>query len=136
MDRYDGYSYVYGFSPSVLIAFAPSFADQPQSVDASVNESAEFSCTAFGYPPPIIEWRRVTSLSNLSILHDVNTELNTDIYNSTGTINITSTLVIEPVQYDDFGYYLCVAMFSSNNLESRVISSTAILTSKLSLYIY
>ena len=101
---------IHGFSPQVPVLFSPSFSEQPDSVISKVNDSIELSCTAFGYPVPVIEWKRVNSLNTSDYINNI-IELPENAYNDTvaGTNNITSTLIIDDIQYEDFGYYLCVA---------------------------
>ena len=111
---------VYGFSPKVLVLFAPHVIEHPSSVAVSNNDTVEFTCTAIGYPIPTIEWKRVMSsnVANLTALQNMENQLpmNTNNESITGTTNETSTLTIDPVQYEDYGYYLCMATLSSSDI--------------------
>ena len=111
---------VYGSSPKVLVLFAPHVIEHPSSVAVSNNDTVEFTCTAIGYPTPTIEWKRVMSsnVANLTALQNMENELpmNTNNVSITGTNNETSTLTIDPVQYEDYGYYLCMATLSSSDI--------------------
>ena len=145
MYRCSAYKYIYydniylyyntdvrGYSPHVSILFSPSFAEEPESTEARVNDSIELSCTAFGYPVPVIKWNRITT--EVSQDHTNNTvELPKAAYNDTivSIYNVTSTLIIPSIQYDDFGNYLCVAALSSSELSEdvQVISSVSTITS-------
>ena len=125
-----------GYSNRVSVLFSPSFSEQPDSVMSRVNDSVELSCTAFGYPVPVIEWKRVNSLNTSDFINNI-IELPESAYNDTvaGTNNITSTLIIDDIQYDDFGYYLCVSRLpvSEDNVSMphllSNISSVATVTS-------
>uniref|UniRef100_A0A1X7VCC1 Ig-like domain-containing protein n=1 Tax=Amphimedon queenslandica TaxID=400682 RepID=A0A1X7VCC1_AMPQE len=123
--------FIRGVSPHVPVLFSPSFSEQPDSVISKVNDSVELSCTAFGYPVPVIEWNRVNSLNTSDFINNI-IELPENAYNDTvaGTNNITSTLIIDDIQYEDFGYYLCVATMSSSELSGdiQVLSSISTVT--------
>ena len=122
---------VRGYSNRVSVLFSPSFSEQPDSVILKVNDSIELSCTAFGYPVPVIEWKRVNSLNTSDYINNI-IELPENAYNDTvaDTNNITSTLIIDDIQYEDFGYYLCVATMSSSELSEdiQVLSSVSTVT--------
>ena len=122
---------IHGMSPHAPVLFSPSFSEQPNSIISKVNDSIELSCTAFGYPVPVIEWKRVNSLNTSDYINNI-IELPENAYNDTvaGTNNITSTLIIDDIQYEDFGYYLCVATMSSTELSEdiQVLSSISTVT--------
>ena len=108
-----------GTSPKILIAFAPLITEEPASVFAMYNDSVEFTCTATGHPTPVIEWYRLSVETNVSTLKDVNEfsiELPSSAFIEKTITNTTETsvLIIDPVDYDDFGYYVCVASLSSD----------------------
>ena len=125
------YIYSSGASFAVPVYFSPLFTVQPVSVAARYNDSVRLSCTAFGYPVPVIEWKRVNSLNTSNYINNI-IELPENAYNDTvaGTNNITSTLIIDDIQYEDFGYYLCVATMSSSELSEdiQVLSSVSTVT--------
>ena len=108
-------------SPKVVVAFAPVLVNEPMSVKAVVNDTVDFSCTAFGYPTPTIQWRRINNTEDVSSLEDID-DLSVDLplnsYNISysGYVNETSTLMIYPVDYQDFGYYICIATLSSSDI--------------------
>ena len=109
-----------GTSRQILIAFAPLITEDPVSVLAIYNDTVEFNCTAIGHPTPIIEWYRLSVNNNITTLEDVNKysiELPFFSIEETTTTDTTiksSTLTIDPVEYNDFGYYICVAKLSSD----------------------
>ena len=108
-------------SEDTIILFAPVFTTQPSSLGISVMNTVEFSCIAFGYPTPTIQWRRISSTEEVSSLEDiddlsVNLPLNAYNISYSGYVNETSTLRIYPVDYHDFGYYICVATLSSSDI--------------------
>ena len=110
-----------GTSPNVFVAFAPVLVNEPMSVKAVVNDTVDFSCTTFGYPTPTIQWRRINNTEDVSSLEDID-DLSVDLplnsYNISysGYVNETSTLRIYPVDYQDFGYYICIATLSSSDI--------------------
>ena len=108
-------------SEDTIILFAPVFTTQPSSLGISVTNTVEFSCTAFGYPTPTIQWRRINNTEDVSSLEDIDdlsVDLPLNFYNISysGYVNETSTLMIYPVDYQDFGYYICIATLSSSNI--------------------
>ena len=108
-------------SPKVIVAFAPVLVNEPMSVKTIVNDTVEFICTAFGYPTPTIQWRRISStkeVSSLENIDDVSVNLPLNAYNISysGYANETSTLRIYPVDYQDFGYYICIATLNSSDI--------------------
>ena len=109
-----------GTSPDVFVAFAPVLVNEPMSVKTIANDTVEFICTAFGYPTPTIQWRRINTTEEVPSLEDiddlsVNLPLNAYNISYSGLVNETSTLRIYPVNYHDFGYYICIAtLFSSD----------------------
>ena len=110
-----------GESSSTLVAYAPHLTTQPSSLFISINNTVSFSCTAFGYPIPTIQWKRVSSTEGISTLEDINDfsiNLPLNAYNNSisGSINETSSLRIDPVQHKDFGYYICIAKLSSTDI--------------------
>ena len=112
-----------GESSSTLVAYAPHLTRQPSSLSISINNTVSFSCTAFGYPIPTIQWKRVSSTEGISTLEDINDfsiNLPLNAYNNSisGSINETSTLRIDPFDYEDYGYYICIARLSSSDLSN------------------
>ena len=108
-----------GTSRQILIAFAPLITEDPVSVLAIYNDTVEFNCTAIGHPTPVIEWYRLSVNNNITTLEDVNKySIELPLFSMEETITDTtiksSTLIIDPVEYNDFGYYICVAKLSSD----------------------
>ena len=118
---YNSDSSASGMSPKVIVAFVPVLVNEPMSVKTIVNDTVEFICTAFGYPTPTIQWRRINSTEEVSSLEDID-DLSVDLplnaYNISysGYANETSTLRIYPVDYQDYGYYICIATLSSSDI--------------------
>ena len=110
-----------GVSKDTIILFAPVLTTQPSSLGISVTNTVEFSCTAFGYPIPTIQWRRINSAKEVLSLEDIDDlsvelPLNANNISYSGYVNETSTLRIYPIDYQDFGYYICIATLSSSDL--------------------
>ena len=103
-----------GASQFLTVVFAPLITEGPQSMSTTNGSYVEFNCTAAGYPAPILEWYRVSSY-NVSTIQDIMSsavELPYSAENITITVNSTisySILTIDPVYYNDYGYYICVA---------------------------
>jgi hemicentin len=111
-----------GVSSSILIIFSPHFFIQPLPlVQAMHNDTGvTLTCGAIGFPSPTIEWKRLTrSYVNTSEpLEEFMIDLPEQNYNDTvtGTFNETVTLTIDPVEYEDYGYYICVATIPSSDI--------------------
>ena len=108
-----------GTSRQILIAFAPLITEDPVSVLAIYNDTVEFNCTAIGHPTPVIEWYRLSVNNNITTLEDVNKySIKLPFFSmeetTTDTTIKSSTLIIDPVEYNDFGYYICVAKLFSD----------------------
>ena len=105
-----------GTSPKILIAFGPLITEEPGSVFAMYNDSVELICTATGHPTPVIEWYRLSVETNISTLEESSIELPSSAFIEITITNTTETsvLIIDPVDYDDCGYYVCVASLSSD----------------------
>ena len=109
-----------GTSPKVLIAFGPLITEEPGPVLAMYNDSVELICTATGHPTPVIEWYRLSVETNVATLKDLSEfsiELPSSAFIETTITNTTETsiLIIDPVDYDDFGYYVCVSSLPSDS---------------------
>ena len=105
-----------GESPPVSILFSPSFSKEPSSRETRFNDSIELSCTVFGFPVPEIEWIRISSLNTSFNSSCCGIDLPEGAYNDTteATYNATSILIIDDIEYVDFGYYLCVSKLPVN----------------------
>ena len=106
---------------AVIVVFAPFITEGPQSMSTTNGSYVGFNCTAAGYPAPILEWYRVSSY-NVSTIQDIMSsavELPYGAENNTIAVNSTisySTLTIDPVYYNDYGYYICVATFPVDSI--------------------
>ena len=107
-------------SLSVVLLFGPFIIEGPQSVYTTNGSDVEFNCTATGYPVPYVDFYRVSS-GNVSTIQDIiysAIPLPDSAENSTLTTNTTEyiALTIDPVYYNDYGYYICVATFPLNSI--------------------
>ena len=111
-----------GSSNLILLIFAPYITTHPVSVSVNVNETIELSCTATGYPAPIIEWYRVESNTVFSdydavLYYSIELPDVSDYNDTTSDATITNaTLIISPIDYIDYGYYLCVATLLNDSI--------------------
>ena len=110
-----------GASNQILIAFAPLLITTPKSFLSNSGDMVVFNCTAVGHPLPVVEWYRLENNIDVSGLSDVYNnmiELPESSVNSTmsSTFEEAATLTIHPVDYNDYGYYICVAKLSNESL--------------------
>ena len=77
---------------------APRFITHPADASVAAPFSAVFTCSAQGYEPITMEWRRKNS--NIPLTANI-TQINSDI--------IVSTLTIADVTEVDAGTYYCIA---------------------------
>ncbi|XP_019849871.1 PREDICTED: titin-like, partial [Amphimedon queenslandica] len=133
-------------SQRTLIALTPVIVANPlPALGTLVNDSIKFICNATGYPFPSIEWRRISVENDLTTLVGIDSVTIDLPYNITNdsSINVnevSSVLTLQSVDYDDFGYYVCIATLTSNDvyvlfdnsnvtlMDYHAISSTATLT--------
>ena len=108
---------VIGKSNVVLVAFAPVITMNPANASVTANMKIYFNCTAVGFPIPRIEWYQVASTNNIRNLRNL-------IPYSRGSNNVQysnnnevlSSLVIDRVQHEDYGYYYCVASLNDSSI--------------------
>ena len=111
---------------------APNIITPPQDMFAVVPANVTFTCVAEGVPLPSIIWEYLSPnnrdpiILNSSAIGDLGSD-------SDGALlpeeySVTSTLTIDPVTYDSYGEYVCVAF--SNSSEFINVSSGAILHGK------
>ena len=92
-------------SDAVLVLFAPSFTKHPLSANAIVGETVAFSCTAVGFPTPVVEWRHLNSNASAMVVLALPVSslvMYSDDSKSSSTLNITS------VDFCDSGDYVCI----------------------------
>ena len=109
-----------GISKTIFVGFSPLITETPESILTTSNESVEFNCTATGHPTPVIEWYRLSVETNVATLEDLSKfsiELPSSAFVEITITNTTETsiLIIDPVDYDDFGYYVCVSSLPSDS---------------------
>ena len=73
----------------------PRFISEPQSVEASISSAVNLSCSADGFPMPVIRW----------FFQGMNFTGNT--VNSTNSTFAESTIVITDLMITDGGMYSC-----------------------------
>lgn len=128
-----------GSNISVFVAFAAVVTESPQSIQTSVNNMITLSCNVTGFPAPSIMWARLPSdINSSTILDDIEPYFNNlpdsveiDFPVETNYSN-SSTITIDLVDYEDFGYYMCVAFQSNDSIMMEMdeydISDTATVT--------
>ena len=117
---------------------APNIITPPQDMFIVVPANVTFTCVAEGVPLPTIIWAYFGPNNSDPIILDLSASGDLDSGGSgSGDVllpveyNVTSTLTIDPVTYDSYGEYVCVAF--SNSSEFINVSSGAILHGKYSL---
>ena len=150
-------------SDSTQLYIAPNIITAPENETASVSESVTFSCVAEGAPVPDIVWKyegpssteessgssffgsasgsasssassffgsaSSSSASGSSVPGEVNTTVNGS--------TVTSMLTINPVQYNNYGVYRCVAisLMRSTSAEAVLHGKTRTAFLHCSLYL-
>ena len=114
---------------------SPNIITSPQDVEVDMGDSVTFTCVAEGAPVPDITWEYVgdgeessnssasssgQSSGSGSFLGDISVSMN--------ETTLTSTLTIDPVQYDSYGLYRCVANSSALMMDLVDESDIAVLT--------
>ena len=110
-----------GTSNQIFIAFAPLLLESPKSFLLSSSDVVTLNCTAVGHPLPTVEWYRLESnitIEDFDSLYNYTSGLpkSSIITNFTDSFEITSILSINPVNYNDYGYYVCVARVDNESL--------------------
>lgn len=93
----------------VVLAEKPKFLVKPQTIRSSVgDEEIRLDCAATGNPEPTITWSRNGIVLALTTRH---------------FLDKTGTLVIKPVQSEDYGTYRCDARnkYGRASAEAEVI---------------
>lgn len=103
-------------SASSFLYIRPYFTREPKTELLSrVNDKANFTCEADGFPVPSIIWMKLDS--NMILVEEV---------------SVNSVLSFEPVQFGDEGYYQCVANSTLEGLDlSVVLRPPSLLVGKL-----
>ena len=130
----------------------PNIITSPQDMEVNVNETVSFTCEAEGAPVPDIQWEYVgdgESTPSTNTSSGSGSVSNTSASSgsgsfSLGTINVTmnenfvtSILTLDPVMYDDYGLYRCVATSTALMVDLIAESDIATLTGKpSSLYLH
>uniref|UniRef100_A0A1X7UG07 serine--tRNA ligase n=1 Tax=Amphimedon queenslandica TaxID=400682 RepID=A0A1X7UG07_AMPQE len=109
---------------SVFVAFESYFTLSPESVLAESGDNVTLQCKVTGYPIPSIFWIKLLVPVNNTELIDLNETMegigNTMIeYYATDYSN-TSMLTFNSIEYDDFGFYACIAMQSNDSLMAEM----------------
>ena len=142
----------------------PNIITSPQDMEVNVNETVRFTCEAEGAPVPDIQWEYVGdgestpstnassgsgSSSNTSASSGSGSSSNTSASSGSGSFSlsninvtmnensVTSILTLDPVMYDDYGLYRCVATSTALMVDLIAESDIATLTGKpSSLYLH
>ena len=107
----------------------PHIITSPQNEEVDVAVSAVFTCVAEGVPVPNIAWEYVGDGegSGGGLLFESGSSLGAIDETVNGT-TVTSTLTLDPIQYDDYGLYRCVATSNILMMDFTAVSDTAVLT--------
>ena len=115
---------IVGKSNTVLVSFAPQITTNPFDIFSTVSSRVYFNCTAVGYPTPEIVWYRIANNTNHQTIENLKRQsvrlpssaVTETVFLSTTTES--SSLVVDSVQYPDYGYYSCVAFLKDDALTS------------------
>ena len=113
-----------GSSNRLHVVFAPFITTHPSFLTVvEQNDTLNLTCIASGSPPPVIEWYRVQYDSILTTYVDVLVEsmdLPSSSYNDTvsSSYYTQSSLIIDSVDYEDYGYYVCTAIIFNDSFVS------------------
>ena len=111
---------------------SPNIITSPQDVEVDMGVSVTFTCVAEGAPVPDITWEYVGDGEEGSDSGQVaSTGSSLGVTDASGNeTTLTSTLTIDPVQYDSHGLYRCVANSSALMMDLVDESDIAVLTGK------
>lgn len=98
-------------SANFRVSMEPVVVELPTSFNVAEGEKFRLPCTVYGYPTPVIEWKRETESSWESVIPDGHFSLED---NKEGVSN--GTLVIKDVKMEDRSNYGC---FATNDLGSH-----------------
>ncbi len=102
---------------SVTLYVSPEILQDPMNVYTDDNELVVLECIADSFPPPDYQWQ----LMNATDFENIYWEIN-------------NTLVLDPVDFSDFGTYRCVVTTSIINVQ--VISEEAVITGMCRMNMY
>ena len=130
----------------------PNIITSPQDMEVNVNETVSFTCEAEGAPVPDIQWEYVgdgESTPSTNASSGSGSFANTSASSGSGSFSlsninvtmnensVTSILTLDPVVYDDYGLYRCVATSTALMVDLIAESDIATLTGKpSSLYLH
>ena len=99
-------------SDATQLYVAPNIITAPQNISTDIGASVHFLCVAEGAPVPCISWEydgNDLSLSGSGSGGSMTSSIGETVNEAT----VSSTLTINPVEYDSFGVYRCVANSST-----------------------
>ena len=110
----------------------PNIITSPQDEEVDVGVSVVFTCVAEGVPVSSIAWEYVGDGEGpVGGQAPVSGSSLGEIIAIVTGETVTSTLTLDPVQYDDYGLYRCVAISNILMMNLTAVSDTAVLTGKL-----
>ena len=114
-------------SVSATLYIPPRIISHPQDVETVALRNITFTCTAEGFPVPVIVWNSPERAEQGSGSGGITDD---SLYSRVGVNGslAVSILEISPASYSDFGPYYCVAMSMALMMEFSVESDHAILT--------
>ena len=130
------------FTASVFVALAPYFTGSTQSVQTRAGLIVELTYNVTGFPLPDIIWiklesnsisKSVTPFSDVTMKFIVDKTMIEHFTDNNNIVNV-SILMLDPIEFNDFGYYACIATQWNNSLmmdiENYVISNVSTVMSK------
>ena len=101
---------------SVVLYVSPEILEDPLDTFAENDDTVTLTCVADSFPAPQYQWQLMNDTDFLNILEETN-----------------CTLIINPVEYSDFGAYRCIV---TAQYHEEILSEVAYITGNQFTYHY
>ena len=117
----------------VFFAAPPQILAGPVDTIVNVQENATFTCFAYAYPAPLIEWYKQLQNGSLQLLTDTSKYSTTTL--STGLLNSTSQLIVLDTRVSVSGeMYMCRATSGFSSITSDAGTLTVLSEFDISIF--